>query len=104
MLVNFPLYFQLLNFISISVADDGKVIKALNTASPRNNTVETVVVEEIQVLPLGVPVKNLHVVHLDVPHGLRRSELDDKLVVVSDDEIMSIRLQRCNSDRVSSCS
>ena len=84
--------------------DDGKVIKALNTASPRNNTVETVVVEEIQVLPLGVPVKNLHVVHLDVPQGQRRTELDDKLVVVSDDEIMSIKLQRCDSDRISSCS
>lgn len=61
-------------------------------------------VEEIQVLPPGVPVKNLHVVHLDVPHGHRRTELDDKLVVVSDDEIMSIRLQRCDSDRISSCS
>ncbi|KAJ1530823.1 hypothetical protein ONE63_005670 [Megalurothrips usitatus] len=83
--------------------DDGKVIKALNTAAPRNNTVKTVVVEEIQVLPLGVPVKNLHVVHLDVQPGQRRTELDDKLVVVSDDEIMSIRLQRCDSDRISSC-
>lgn len=84
--------------------DDGKVIKALNTAAPRNNTVETVVVEEIQVLPPGVPVKNLHVVHLDVPHGQRRTHLDDKLVVVSDDEIMSIRLHRCDSDRITSCS
>ncbi|XP_034246839.1 semaphorin-1A-like [Thrips palmi] len=84
--------------------DDGKVIKALNTAAPRNNTVETVVVEEIQVLPAGVPVKNLHVVHLDVPHGQRRTHLDDKLVVVSDDEIMSIRLHRCDSERITSCS
>lgn len=94
----------LLNFFTFCFTDDGKVIKALNTASPRNNTVETVVVEEIQVLPIGVPVKNLHVVHLDVPHGQRRSERDDKLVVVSDDEIMSIRLQRCTSDRITSCS
>ncbi|KAK3927593.1 Semaphorin-1A [Frankliniella fusca] len=81
--------------------DDGKVIKALNTAAPRNNTVKTVVVEEIQVLPKEFPVKNLHVVHLDVTPGQQRSNLDDKLVVVSDVEIMSIRLQHC--DKVSTC-
>ncbi|KAE8749668.1 hypothetical protein FOCC_FOCC003655 [Frankliniella occidentalis] len=81
--------------------DDGKVIKALNTASPRNNTVKTVVVEEIQVLPKEFPVKNLHVVHLDVPSGQQRTDRDDKLVVVSDVEIMSVKLQHC--DKVSTC-
>nr|CAD7428551.1 unnamed protein product [Timema monikensis] len=76
--------------------DDGKVIKALNVASfDSDSTVDSVVVEELQVLPPGVPVKNLYVVHVDSD--------DSKLVVVSDDEILSIKLHRCDSDKITSC-
>jgi len=79
-----------------SVADDGKVIKALNSASfDSDKTVNSIVIEELQVLPPSVAVKNLYVVHMD-------SE-DSKLVVVSDDEIQAVKLQRCNSDKITNC-
>ncbi|XP_069678508.1 semaphorin-1A isoform X6 [Periplaneta americana] len=76
--------------------DDGKVIKALNAASfDSDKTVNSVVIEELQVLPPGVPVKNLYVVRMD--------HEDSKLVVVSDDEIQAMKLQRCNSDKITNC-
>jgi len=79
-----------------SVADDGKVIKALNSASfDSDKTVNSVVIEELQVLPPSVAVKNLYVVHMDGE--------DSKLVVVSDDEIQAVKLQRCNSDKITNC-
>lgn len=71
--------------------DEGKVVKAVNAASfDEYNQVDSVVIEEMQVLPLGVPIKNLYVVY-------------EKLVVLSDDEIQAVPLQRCNSDKVTSC-
>jgi len=79
-----------------SVADDGKVIKALNSASfDSDKTVNSIVIEELQVLPPSVAVKNLYVVHMDGE--------DSKLVVVSDDEIQAVKLQRCNSDKITNC-
>ncbi|KAK7863777.1 hypothetical protein R5R35_009583 [Gryllus longicercus] len=76
--------------------DDGKVIKALNADSfDSDKTVNSVVVEELQVLPPGVPVTNLYVVRMDGD--------DSKLVVVSDDEIQAIKLHRCNSDKITNC-
>ncbi|XP_049832659.1 semaphorin-1A isoform X4 [Schistocerca gregaria] len=76
--------------------DDGKVIKALNSASfDSSDTVDSVVIEELQVLPPGVPVKNLYVVRMDGD--------DSKLVVVSDDEILAIKLHRCGSDKITNC-
>lgn len=71
--------------------DDGKVVKAVNAASfDADNKVQSVVIEEIQVLPPGVPIKNLY-----VSHG--------KLIVLSDDEIQSISLHRCNTEKFTSC-
>ena len=78
------------------VADDGKVIKALNSASfDSDKTVNSIVIEELQVLPPSVAVKNLYVVHMDGE--------ESKLVVVSDDEIQAVKLQRCNSDKITNC-
>jgi len=82
--------------VFVFVSDDGKVMKALNAAAPDNDTVDTVLVDEIQVLPVGIPIKNLHVVHLADPR-------DDKLVVLTDDEIQSIRLHRCDHRTTQSC-
>ncbi|KAK6642700.1 Semaphorin-1A [Polyplax serrata] len=71
--------------------DDGKVVKAVNTASfDSNNTVETVVLEEIQIIPLGFPVKNLQVVQ-------------GNLIVLTDDEIQSIPVQRCDNENATTC-
>ncbi|PSN57450.1 Semaphorin-1A [Blattella germanica] len=76
--------------------DDGKVIKALNAASfDSEKTVNSVVVEELQVLPPSVAVKNLYVVRMDGE--------ESKLVVVSDDEIQAVKLQRCSSDKITNC-
>lgn len=76
--------------------DDGKVIKALNSASfDSDKTVNSVVIEELQVLPPSVAIKNLYVVHVDGE--------ESKLVVVSDDEIQAVKLQRCNSDKITNC-
>lgn len=72
------------------------MIKALNSASfDSDKTVNSVVIEELQVLPPSVAVKNLYVVHMDGE--------DSKLVVVSDDEIQAVKLQRCNSDKITNC-
>lgn len=77
-------------------SDDGKVIKALNSASfDKSEDVNSVVIEELQVLPPGVPVKNLYVVRMDGD--------DSKLVVVSDDEILAIKLHRCGSEKITNC-
>ncbi|XP_021930956.1 semaphorin-1A isoform X3 [Zootermopsis nevadensis] len=76
--------------------DDGKVIKVLNSASfDSDKSVNSVVIEEIQVLPPSVAVKNLYVVRMDGE--------ESKLVVVSDDEIQAVKLQRCNSDKITNC-
>jgi cell division ATPase FtsA len=72
------------------------VIKALNSASfDSDKTVNSVVIEELQVLPPSVPVKNLYVV--------RMGGEESKLVVVSDDEIQAVKLQRCSSDKITNC-
>jgi semaphorin 6 len=72
------------------------VIKALNSASfDSDKTVNSVVIEELQVLPPSVAVKNLYVV--------RMNGEESKLVVVSDDEIQAVKLHRCNSDKITNC-
>ncbi|XP_063238895.1 semaphorin-1A-like isoform X3 [Bacillus rossius redtenbacheri] len=76
--------------------DDGKVIKTLNAAAcDGNGTVRGAVLEELQVLPPGVPVTNLQVV--------RPAGDEGKLVVVSDDEVLGVPLHRCDSDKITSC-
>jgi semaphorin 6 len=75
--------------------DHGKVIKALNLASfDSHKAVNSIVIEELQVLPLKVAVKDLYVAHMDG---------ESKLVVVSDDEIRAVKLQRCSSDKITNC-
>ncbi|KAF4531834.1 hypothetical protein B566_EDAN000860 [Ephemera danica] len=78
--------------------DNGKVIKTVNGGSFDSiSNVIPVVIEEIQVFPPHIPVKNLYVVRMS--GGIE----DSKLVVVSDDEIQAIKLHRCTSDKVTSC-
>ncbi|XP_059474068.1 semaphorin-1A-like isoform X2 [Neocloeon triangulifer] len=78
--------------------DNGKVIKTLNAASfDSRSDVSPVVIEEIQVLPNNIAVKNLYVVRM--AGALDKS----KLVVVSDDEIQAVKLHRCGSDKITSC-
>nr|CAD7575037.1 unnamed protein product [Timema californicum] len=78
--------------------DNGKVIKAVNADSADTiQRVTPVVIEEIQVFPPHMAVRNLKVV--------RDSNLPDgRLVVVTDNEVQALRLHRCYSDKILSCS
>lgn len=77
--------------------DNGKVIKAVNALSADSrHGVNPVVIEEIQVFNVHVSVRNLKVVA-----GTGRN--DKRLIVVSDDQVQSLRLHRCNSDKITSC-
>uniref|UniRef100_T1JFQ1 Semaphorin-1A n=1 Tax=Strigamia maritima TaxID=126957 RepID=T1JFQ1_STRMM len=82
--------------------DSGKVLKAVNSESPSiDKTVNTVVIEEIQVFAKNVSITNLRVYRTVDPNtGLEQGQL----IVVSDDEILSIKLERCYTDRIASCS
>lgn len=75
------------------MTDNGKVIKAVRTDS------QPVVIEEIQVFSVSVAVTNL-VIH----RGRSGADPGDaRLIVSSHSEIVALKLQRCYSDKVSSC-
>lgn len=79
--------------------DNGKVIKALNADSPTSSeSINPVVMEEIQVFAPHMAVTNMMVFR-----KTGDSTEDGKLVVVSKDEIQAIHLQRCYSDKITSC-
>ncbi|KAG8232770.1 hypothetical protein J437_LFUL012909 [Ladona fulva] len=80
--------------------DNGKVIKAVNADSADTTKhVNPVVIEEIQVFPPNVPIRNLKVVR-----ETRGSVQNGRLIVVSDQEVQSLSLHRCYSDKILSCS
>ncbi|XP_045483427.1 semaphorin-1A isoform X3 [Harmonia axyridis] len=77
--------------------DNGKVIKAINALSAeKRHGVRPVVIEEIQVFPVHVAIRGLKVVKSNKQEG--------RLVVISDGEVQSLRLHRCDSNKISSCS
>ncbi|XP_035214713.1 semaphorin-1A-like isoform X3 [Stegodyphus dumicola] len=69
--------------------DNGKVIKALNAGSDEKEAskITPVIVEEMLVFPQRVPITNLLVYH---------TMSEAKLVVVSQDEILTIPLHNCD--------
>ncbi|KAI5709727.1 hypothetical protein M8J75_002787 [Diaphorina citri] len=78
--------------------DNGKVLKAVNADSADSSEkVSSVLIEELQVFPPGVPVHNLKIV--------RASHAQDgRLVVVTGGEVVSLALHRCSSSKITSCS
>ncbi|CAG5118625.1 unnamed protein product, partial [Candidula unifasciata] len=72
--------------------DDGRVIKAINKGTQK---VESVVIEDIQVLDVDDAVVNLKVLKS------RPDQNSESLVVVSKRKVVSIPLQRCS--RVTTC-
>ncbi|KAL1114872.1 hypothetical protein AAG570_007696, partial [Ranatra chinensis] len=74
--------------------DNGKVLKTVNAESANSmQRVSPVVIEELQVFPQNVSVRTLKIVRTDTqPEG--------RLIVVSDHEVLSLRLHRC--DKVNS--
>ncbi|XP_055874241.1 semaphorin-1A-like isoform X3 [Biomphalaria glabrata] len=76
--------------------DDGRVIKAINKGT--KGEIESVVIEDIQVMPHGVPVTSLKI------HSDRNDQSQQRLIVMSKERIITIPLQRCNrSNTCSSC-
>jgi semaphorin 6 len=77
--------------------DNGKVIKVVNADSADSHkTVNPVVIEEIQVFPLTVPIRNLQIVRDE-------AITEARLVVVTDSEIKALPLHRCNNEKITSC-
>ncbi|KAI5707479.1 hypothetical protein M8J77_003340 [Diaphorina citri] len=69
--------------------EDGKVAKMVNLVSGgEGSTARTVLIEELQVLPPGIPVQSLHIVRTtSLAHA--------KLLVVSNSQLTHIALHRC---------
>lgn len=82
--------------------DNGKVIKAVNAESADSHQkVSPVVIEEIQAFPPTIPVRGIKVVRASqAGDGLE----DGRLVVIADSQVQALRLHRCYSDRILSCS
>lgn len=57
--------------------------------------VRTVVIEEIQVFPVHVIVRGIKVV--------KSGKQEGRLIVIADTDIQSLRLHRCDSNKISSC-
>lgn len=71
------------------------MIKAIRTDT------QPVIIEEIQVFPTSVPVTNM-IIHRGKVEGTSDGQ-DARLIVSSQSEIASLKLQRCSSDKFSSC-
>ncbi|CAH1640347.1 unnamed protein product [Spodoptera littoralis] len=77
--------------------DNGKIIKAINAVSyDSNKRAVPVVIEELQAFAAGSPVRALRVA--------RAGRDAARLIAVSDRQVLSLRLHRCSSDKISSCS
>ncbi|XP_037911810.1 semaphorin-1A isoform X2 [Hermetia illucens] len=86
--------------------DHGKVIKTVNAESADSNKkVNSVVIEELDVLTKNEPIRNLEIVRTTTYDQAKDGNFDDgKLVIVTDSEVVAIKLHRCNSDKITSCS
>lgn len=73
------------------------MIKAIRTDSGQQ-----VIIEEMQVFPISVPVTNM-MIHRGKMGGIDGASEEARLVVSSQGEIASLKLQRCYSDKVSTC-
>lgn len=65
--------------------DDGRVIKFINNKAPDTNTVETVVISEVQVLPRGTQVTDLQI-----------SKSTNQIIVVGSGRIVTMSMYHCN--------
>ena len=73
-----------------------KFISAVNVNDIHRQTNKPVIVEEMQIFPYHVPVTNLQVVRV-------RDTNEGRLVVLSDHEVKSLPLNRCNAVQVQNC-
>jgi len=85
----------MINEVSFFI-DNGKIIKAVNALSAETrHGVRPIVIEEIQVFPVHIAIRGLKV--------LKSGKQEGRLVVISDSEVQSLRLHRCDSNKISSC-
>ncbi|KAL7041760.1 hypothetical protein ACKWTF_000880 [Chironomus riparius] len=86
--------------------DHGKVLKTINAASANDSSkVSSVVIEEIDVLSKPEPIRNLKIVRTMQYEQPKDGNYDDgQLIIVTDSQIISIPLHRCNSEKINSCS
>lgn len=83
-------------WLYLLLLDNGKIIKAVNALSAESHQgVRTVVIEEIQVFPVHVIVRGIKVV--------KSGKQEGRLIVIADTDIQSLRLHRCDSNKISSC-
>ena len=73
----------------------GRVLKFANTVFGKKQGSEPVLIESIQVFPYHVPVRNILVVKPKSEPG--------KLIVLSDHEVNSVPLHRCQAPAAQSC-
>ena len=73
----------------------GRVLKIVNSISGKKTGSEPVLIESLQVFPYHVAVRNILVVHPKSEPG--------KLIVLSDHEVHSIPLHRCQAPAAQSC-
>lgn len=86
-------------YMMIFFLDNGRIIKAVNAKSADSiHDVSPVVIEELQVFESQEPVRLLNILR-----GVGPGSSGDRLVVMSDSQIQSLKLHRCSTDRIKSC-
>uniref|UniRef100_A0A182NGR5 Semaphorin-1A n=1 Tax=Anopheles dirus TaxID=7168 RepID=A0A182NGR5_9DIPT len=111
--------------------DHGKILKTVNAESADSNKkVTSVVIEEIDALQTNEPIRTLEIVRTtqygkdrakETPSRLSPSSIlplvaiqshtpkdgsydDGKLIIVTDTTVLAIKLHRCSSEKITSCS
>lgn len=87
--------------------DHGKIIKTVNAESADSNQkVSSVVIEELDVLARNEPIRGLEVVRTQQYEQPKEGGAydDGRLVIVTDSQVITIKLHRCNSEKITSCS
>lgn len=86
--------------------DHGKIIKTVNAESADSSQkVVSVVIEELDILAKNEPIRNLEIIRTTQYDQAKDGGYDDgRLIVVTDSQVMTIKLHRCNSEKITSCS
>ncbi|XP_035777828.1 semaphorin-1A-like [Anopheles albimanus] len=86
--------------------DHGKILKTVNAESADSNKkVTSVVIEEIDALQTNEPIRTLEIVRTMQYDTAKDGSYDDgKLIIVTDTTVLAIKLHRCSSEKITSCS
>uniref|UniRef100_T1GNU1 Semaphorin-1A n=1 Tax=Megaselia scalaris TaxID=36166 RepID=T1GNU1_MEGSC len=86
--------------------ESGKIIKTVNAASADSNKkVNSVVIEEINILSNNESIRNLEIVRTMQFDNSKDGSFDDgKLIIVTNSQVIAIKLHRCDDEKITSCS